>query len=324
MGIKLNEQGGKVNVKSPTMYSLDETLSKEGYGADAAAVGEFVNKVKEFTKEVDKDFEDRDKEINRINSNIATIKSNITSLNTNKQDKNFIAEYGVTTYEELLNAYEAKKQLVLRIPAETVGGVPEIYANLMSYSDNSFNFVCLNWSNIQYRFYAYRNNNDTVWKYSKSTLAEYAYAKIIDDNFKNYVKTTNNTLNNYNMNINSLFKLVYGFRGGFCNNAGTLHIKNPGIYLIMQGGTGNKQIIINQPEGKALDATWNGVIVLAYEGGVVTPIGIESSLTIAGAFKMPGTFQGWTPDGKYSTTINYPAKCVVAYLGNRNVDYLSN
>lgn len=235
----------------------------------------------------------------------------------------FIATYGKTTYEELLNAYEAKKQLVLHIPPNTLDGAPEFYANLTSNYGNSFNFVFLDWSNTKYRFYAYRNNNDTIWEHNESTLAEYAYAKIIDDNFKNYVKTTNNTLYNYNMNINSLFKLVYGFRGGMCDNAGTLHIKNPGIYLILQAGKGNKKITIVKDGNRVLYKEWDGIILLAYESGAITPIGFNGSTLLSGAIETPGTYQGWTGDENCSTTIDYPAGCVVAYLGNSNVDYLA-
>ena len=236
----------------------------------------------------------------------------------NEQKPIFIATYGTTTYEELMNAYEAKKQLVLRIPAETVGGVSEMYANLMSYSYNRFDFVCLDWSNVRYRFYAYRNSrNDTIWEYSSSTLAEYTFAKIIDDNFKNYVRTTNERLDSFNMDIGSLFKLVYGFRGGFRNMAGTLDINASGIYLVLQGGSGNKTMTIAQDGAVVYKSpACNGWIVLSSDTGVVTPIGIKSSITLAGSFETPGTYVGWGEG--VTTKITYPAKCVIWYLGNSN------
>lgn len=251
-----------------------------------------------------------DSEINKVNATIAN-------------QKTFVAEYGTTTYEELLNAYASKRQLVLRIPANTLDGVSEMYANLTSNNGNSFNFICLDWSNTKYRFYAYRNNNDTIWEHNEGTLAEYDYAKIIDDNFKNFVNTTNNTLNNYNTNIDSLFKLVYGFRGGMCDNAGTLHIKNPGIYLILQAGKGNKKIAIVKDGNRVLYKEWDSIILLAYESGAITPIGFNGSTLFSGAIETPGTYQGWTGDENCSTTIDYPAGCVVAYLGNSKVDYLA-
>ena len=218
--------------------------------------------------------------------------------------EDFVAEYGTTTYEELLNAFKSNKQLILHVPAgKASSNQPEMYAPLVRLDgggDNrNFAFVCLE-NNLEHHF---------LMEASSKKWTHYGI-RLVD----------NSTLIS---KIAGILNSAYSFRGGMCDNAGTLHIKNPGIYLIMQGGAGNKQIIINQNGTEALNETWNGIIVLAYESGVITPIGIETSPLFAGAFKTPGTFIGWTSDGKYSTTIKYPAECVVSYLGNRNVDYLS-
>lgn len=228
--------------------------------------------------------------------------------------EDFVAEYGVTTYEELLNAFKSNKQLILHIPAGKASAKqPEMYASLVRLDgggDNrNFAFVCLE-NNVEHHFVMEKGSGK--WTNYNITLAD-----------NNVLNSKISGLQNSVGSIGNILKSVYSFRGEPRNSAGTLHIKNPGIYLIMQGGAGNKQIIINQNGTEALNETWNGIIVLAYDSGVITPIGIETSLTIAGAFKTPGTFQGWTSDGRYSTTINYPGGCVVSYLGNSNVDYLS-
>ena len=222
----------------------------------------------------------------------------------------FIAEYNVTPAEAVIDAYE--KGLEIIVKRSEMPDQPAHYARLVRADGYgvtpNLTFTCEE-NKLSHHYHI----NGDGWHY---------WCYNLEDDL-NGLNSKISGLQNSVGSIGNILKSVYSFRGGFCNNAGTLHIKNPGIYLIMQGGTGNKQITIKQPRTTALEAKWNGVIVLAYEGGVVTPIGIESSLTIAGAFKTPGTFQGWTPDGSYSTTINYPAKCVVAYLGNSNVDYLA-
>lgn len=232
----------------------------------------------------------------------------------NEQKPIFIATYGKTTYEELLNAFKSNKQLILHIPAGKASAEqPEMYASLVRLDgggDNrNFAFVCLE-NNVEHHFVMEKGSGK--WTNYNITLAD-----------NNVLSSKISGLQNSVGSIRNILKSVYSFRGEPRNSAGILHIKNPGIYLIMQGGAGNKQIIINQNGTEALNETWNGIIILAYESGDITPIGIVSSLTIAGAFKTPGTFRGWTSDGRYSTTIKYPAKCVVSYLGNSNVDYLS-
>lgn len=249
--------------------------------------------------------------------------------------EDFVAEYGVTTFDEIQNAYNEEKIMFC-----THGGfvtkldilAPNSYAQFSGLDDMG-NPALL------------KVTKDNVWTRTNVTNATLNYVDGLFNTVSSNVSSVNSNVNvlirgvdsmtQYingkapllsalsSMNTVDILKSVYSFRGEPRNSAGTLHIKNPGIYLIMQGGAGNKQIIINQNGTEALNETWNGIIVLAYESGVITPIGIETSLTIAGAFKTPGTFQGWTSDGKYSTTIKYPAKCVVSYLGNGDVDYLA-
>lgn len=276
----------------------------------------------------------KDNNWTRINVTKATtdyVNSEINKVNaTIAKQKTFVAEYGTTTYEELLNAYEAGKIIILRIPKGKITDTinkEETFLPLSYVEGNNdtrnFVFTTANNQQILHCMVA----TDSVWKYYVNDL-NVLNLKIAG--LENSVGSIGQYINGKDpllsalgsMNTVDILKSVYSFRGGFCNNAGTLHIKNPGIYLIIAGGTGNKQIIINQNGTEALNETWNGIIILAYEGGVITPIGIATSLAIAGTFKMPGTFQGWTSDGSYSTTINYPSMCVVAYLGNSDVNYL--
>ena len=245
-----------------------------------------------------------------------------------------VAEYGTTTYEELLNAFKSNKQLILHVPArKTSEKQPEMYASLVrldGVGDNrNFVFVCLE-NNVEHHFVMEKSSGK--WIYYDITLADnnVLNSKIsgLTNNINSiaqYISGKDPLLSALSsMNAVDILKSVYNFRGGFCDNAGTLHIKNPGIYLIIAGGTGNKTITINYPTGKEYEATkWNGIILLAYESGLVTPIGIKSSFTVADVFQLPGTFQGWTSDGRYSTTISYPSMCVISYLGNSNVDYLA-
>ena len=244
--------------------------------------------------------------------------------------EDFVAEYGVTTFDEIQNAYNHEKIMFC-----THGGLvtkldifaPDSYAQFSGLDDMG-NPALL------------KVTKDNVWSRTNVTNAttDYVNSEINDLNTTHIVPLTSkiDSFGQYitgkypmlsalsSMNAVDILKSVYSFRGGFCDNAGTLHIKNPGIYLIIAGGTSNKTITINYPTGKEFEATkWNGIILLAYESGAVTPIGIKSSPLFADAFQLPGTFQGWTSDGRYSTTINYPGGCVVSYLGNSNVDYLS-
>ena len=232
----------------------------------------------------------------------------------------FVAQRGVTKFAEIEEAYNSGKQVVCTdgwLVARLDILSPSSYAQFSGLDDLG-NPVLL------------KVTKEDAWKRTNITKATAGYVdyEIIKvqksiDTIGKYINSVDPMLSELGkMSAVNILKSVYSFRGGFCNNAGTLHIKNPGIYLIMQGGTGNKQIIINNNGTEVLNKTWNGIIILAYDSGVITPIGIETSLTIAGTFKMPGTFQGWTSDGSYSTIINYPSMCVVAYLGNSGVNYL--
>lgn len=263
---------------------------------------------------------------NVTNATTDYVNGEIRTLNTSiDKQKTFVAEYGSTGYEEILNAFKSNKQLMLHIPyGKTSTTQPEMYAQLVRLDGGgdirNFAFVCLE-NNVEHHFVM--ENDSRTWKFYDVTLASEAYAKIIDNNL---VKLRNDVSAN-GSNISKLLPLLTSafnsFRGGFCDNAGTLHIKNPGIYLVLQAGTDNKRLVITQNGSEVLNETYNGIIVMAYDSGVITPIGINTSLTLSGTIKMPGTYQGWTSDGKYSTTISYPAQCVVAYLGNSNVNYLA-
>ena len=251
-------------------------------------------------------------EINRVNTTIAN-------------QKTFVAEYNVTTFSEIQNSYNSGKAIICKdgwLIAKLDILRPDTYAQfsglddegnpalLKVYKNNSW--IRKNAMKASADFVSRINSNVSSLENSVDSIAQYINGK----------GTLLSALSE--MNTVDILKSVYNFRGGFCDNAGTLHIKNPGIYLVIAGGRDNKTITINYPTGKEFEATkWSGIILLAYESGVVTPIGIKSSPLFADAFQLPGTFQGWTSDRRYSTTINYPGGCVVAYLGNSNVDYLA-
>lgn len=232
----------------------------------------------------------------------------------------FVAQRGVTKFAEIEEAYNSGKQVVCTdgwLVARLDILSPGSYAQFSGLDDLGNPAIL-------------KVTKEDAWTRTNITKATTGYVDYEIDKVQKSIGTIGKYINSVDpmldelgkMSAVNILKSVYSFRGGFCNNAGTLHIKNPGIYLIMQGGTGNKKIIININGTEVLNKTWNGIIILAYDSGVITPIGIETSLTIAGTFKMPGTYQGWTPDGSCSTTINYPSMCVVAYLGNSDVNYL--
>lgn len=231
----------------------------------------------------------------------------------------FIATYGTTTYEEVLEAYKTNKELHLKVAynsadVELTGSATEIiacFSRVDGGSDNyAFTFMC-DEGGIT-RYYAI-DHSTKKWRYWNCKYAEsidYLYKKMstVDTNIEKLLPLLTSAYNS--------------FRGGFRMTAGTLQIKHPGIYLIIQGGTGNKNIVITQNGTEVLNETWNAAIVMAYENGVITPVGISgvSGLGIP-TFKTPGTYQAWIPGtDTHITTISYPAETVVAYLGNSNND----
>ena len=236
----------------------------------------------------------------------------------------FIAEYGVTTAKEVIDAYRNDKVIILTRDNFSTKNRQNIYTlssidGLGALKDTNqalpyciFYFTCIEENGIHRKVQLVSNIGTGAWSE-------------VDYDFGTQLSWQQKTVTWLNDNFKVLKQNAFdSFRGGFCNNAGTLHIKNPGIYLVIAGGRDNKTITINYPTGKEFEATkWSGIILLAYESGNVTPIGIKSSPLFADAFQMPGTFIGWTPDGKYSTTISYPKMCVVSYLGNSNVNYLA-
>lgn len=140
----------------------------------------------------------------------------------------------------------------------------------------------------------------------------------VSENLKNLAdKQTFDVANIMDENLVPLMKSAFNsFNGGFRMEAGVLEINAPGIYMVMQAGSGNKNIIIEQEGEKVLNETWNGVIVLSGDNGLVTPVGIKTGLT---QWATPGTFQGWLKGSdKYKTTISYPKEAVVWYMGNVN------
>lgn len=130
-------------------------------------------------------------------------------------------------------------------------------------------------------------------------------------------KQTIDVANIMDGNVVPLMKSAFNsFNGGFCMEAGVLEINAPGIYMVMQAGSGNKNIIIKNGEDEVLNETWNGVIVLSGDNGIITPVGIKTGLT---QWATPGTFQGWLKGSdQYKTTISYPKEAVVWYMGNVN------
>ena len=230
----------------------------------------------------------------------------------------FIATYGVTTYEEVAKAYDQKKTIFLRIPNIAVNHKDKIYndciANLVRFeNDNSdgidryvFTFSCdengvVHYSSIDWQAKTWNqwdaNYTDNILK-----LSEHMYA-------------ANNRIIEL---LPLLTSSLDSFRGGFRNTRGVLHINAPGIYLVLQGGSGKTMIITQNGTQVYQSPACSGWIVLSSDDGIITPIGIKSGIeALAGSFETPGTYQGWIKDKKTHTTIiTYPANCVIWYLGN--------
>lgn len=220
----------------------------------------------------------------------------------------FLAAVDKTAYADVLEAYNAGKKIAAKYEN---AGEPVRYAALNRIDgtgkDSAFCFVC--------------DENGTVYHYVLSKTGWNNYAVAVQSTMSNLdsrVSKHDKEIMTLGLGLSNLPTTAFNkFEGGFQEKAGTLDIKKPGIYLVMQGGTGNKHIVITQNGVKVLDENWNAVIVLSSDSGVVTPIGIKSGLSM---FATPGTWQGWV-NGQttFTTTISYPAGCVIWKLGNRQI-----
>ena len=243
---------------------------------------------------------------NYVNGEISNLPSEI-----------FIATYGETTYEEVAEAYYSGKIVYLNINKddknlELTNKATNCIATLTRAEgtdrDKSvFTFVC-DENGVSHH---YSINYDTKKWFSWHP------------NWQKQIDEIENAVNNNAGNISKLLPLLASslnsFRGGFKNTAGTLDIKAPGIYFIIQGDSKDKTITITQP-GNTTEITKNGFIILAYDNGVGTVIGVSDiSITNLNPIST-GTYQIWSPDGTYHTEVSYSDMTVVAYLGNSNND----
>lgn len=239
----------------------------------------------------------------------------------------FLAEYGVTTYDEIVTVYKEGKEIILFVPNGKLESVAAtIYAPLTRVDKNievenvyNFAFTCIE-NNKNHHFVM--TYNSKVWTYYGNELASYEYLRAVDKNWQSANSNLNSYISRHETAIQKFTPLLTSafnsFRGGFREAAGVLNINAPGIYIVMQAGSGNKNIVITQEGKEALNEKWNGVIVLSSDTGVVTPVGIKSGLT---QWATPGTYQGWVKGSTdYTTTISYPENAVVWYMGNSNVD----
>jgi hypothetical protein len=250
-----------------------------------------------------------------------TVPKKLSELKNDLPSEIFIATYGKTTYEEVAEAYYSGKQLYLNINKddknlELTNKATNCIASLLrvdgSDRDKSaFTFVC-DESGISHKYSI--NHSTKEWYNSHSK-----WASTID-----YLS---NEMSRAQSDISKLLPLLASslnsFRGEYKKTAGTLEVNAPGIYLVLQGGSGNKTLTILQDDKTEVykSPACNGWIVLSSDTGVVTPIGIKSSITLAGSFETPGTYVGWIPgQTTHFTRITYPANCVIWYLGSSNND----
>ena len=247
------------------------------------------------------------------------IPTKLSELENDLLSETFIATYGKTTYEEVAEAYYSGKQLYLNINKddknlELTNKATNCIASLLRVDGTdrdkpAFTFVC-DENGISHHYSI--NYGTKEWSNWHSK-----WASPINDLSKEMSRA--------NTNISKLLPLLTSslnsFRGGFRNTAGTLDINAPGIYLVLQGGSGNKTMTITQ-NGKEVykSPDCSGWIVLSSDDGIITPIGIKSGIAaLAGSFETPGTYQGWIKDKTTHTTkITYPKMSVVWYLGNSN------
>ena len=223
----------------------------------------------------------------------------------------FIAEYGVTTHEELVNSYKSGKLLVLNIPKEK-------RVAQLAFVDKEGDEV------IGFTFALFLNQQEKQYTISKSGTWSYAYCDIPQKGEAwSRIAKAESRAEDAIKDINNLKKIAFDkFRGGFRDNGGTITIRPNNLYLFMQGGTNNKNIKVMNGETVELDATYNGIAILCYENGAGTVVGIKTALIMADAFKF-GTYQLYTENGVHKTTVTYPDMCVVAVLGNGTTDITS-
>lgn len=262
----------------------------------------------------------------------------------NEQKPIFIATYGKTTYEEVAEAYYAGKQLYLYIDKDTTNSAltnnaTNCIASLVRADGtdkkvSNFTFTC-DENGISHHYSISHNKEWFSWHVNwqkqidglggvvKSNAIKIDEIDSVVNNNTKKINKIEGIANSNAENITDLLPLLTSaldsFRGGFRNTAGTLSIKHPGIYFILQGGSNDKTITITQ-SGNTTKITKNGFIILAYDNGVGTVLGISNmSLTNLNPIST-GTYQLWSPDGTYHTEVSYSDMTVVAYLGNSNND----
>ena len=245
------------------------------------------------------------------------IPTKLSELENDLLSETFIATYGKTTYEEVAEAYYSGKQLYLNINKddknlELTNKATNCIASLLRVDgtdrvNSAFTFVC-DENGVSHHY----SINCYTKKWSNWHLNLQKQIDIIQ-------KVANLNSGRTDTLLPLLTSSLNSFRGGFRNTAGTLDIKAPGIYLVLQGGSGNKTMTITQ-NGKEVykSPDCSGWIVLSSDGGIITPIGIKSGIAaLAGSFETPGTYQGWIKgETTHTTKITYPKMSVVWYLGN--------
>ena len=234
----------------------------------------------------------------------------------NTKRETFIATYGETTYEEVAKAYYSGKQLYLNINKddknlELTNKATNCIASLLRVDgtdrDKSvFAFVC-DENGISHHY--------SINYYTKKWSNWHVKWKSTIDDLSNDLSIAQSDINRLSTLLTSSLN---SFRGGFRNTRGVLHINAPGIYLVLQGGSGKTMIITQNGTQVYQSPSCSGWIVLSSDDGIITPIGIKSGIeALAGSFETPGTYQGWIKGQKTHTTIiTYPANCVIWYLGN--------
>lgn len=110
----------------------------------------------------------RDGNGNRINTTYANVDlSNLSTTGNDKIKDVFIAEYGVTTYQEVLNAYNTKKQIFCK---RFVNDYNIYIAPLTYYSPNlgEFIFSAIEWT--YFSLHCYTINSSSEWNNTSETI----------------------------------------------------------------------------------------------------------------------------------------------------------
>lgn len=156
-----------------------------------------INRIKDAVSDAYSAVSDKGGEI-PATQNIANLANAVSSIPTGSDDI-FIAEYGVTTYQEILDAYNAGKIVLCRdtnkiYQLNSTYGPAIIFS--LSYDDICFNVQCDPdniWMRIQWALE--RTAHKTQIISSSSTTSQYPSAKAVYDYAGTKVKTASVTLN---------------------------------------------------------------------------------------------------------------------------------